>query len=228
MRSRRQTDVGGAGGELMMLRISRIRAGLVAFSLIFLVACRITQPRPPEELAVQKTASVPEITSESEEEDVHDLVFKLDGVEQLSDGGQRLIATGTHRGNPVEVEVNLRPKWTADRMGDQAIYLGSVVIRSVGVNSDSLLIALDAIYETKLNPKRMAESTEFSAVSLGGDPNHLLNGPVEMKLFFESEDEERYAELYLNVDAGGSRVVIGEKDPEYRKAIVLALRSKVK
>ena len=205
-----------------------ITALVVAFSSLFLVACHAKQQRAPEPAPSQKTASVPEITSESEEEDVHDLVFKLGDIDQLPDGGQRFIATGTHRGNPVEVEVNLRPEWTADRMGDQTVYLGSVAIRSLGAGSDSLLRAMDEIYETQLNPKRMAEATEFSAISLEGDPNHLRSGPVALKLFFESENEERYAEMYLNVDAVGSRVVLAEKDPDYRKAVVLALTSKVK
>ncbi|HEV8487402.1 MAG TPA: hypothetical protein VGV87_27895, partial [Blastocatellia bacterium] len=201
---------------------------LVACSSLFLLACHAKQQRAPEPAPSQKTASVPEITSESEEEDFHDLVFKLGDIDQLSDGGQRFIATGTHHGNAVEVEVNLRHKWTADRMGDETIYMGSVTIRSLGAGSDSLLRAMDEIYETQLNPKRMAEATEFSAISLGGDPTYLRSGPVELKLFFESELEDGYAEMYLNIDAAGLRVVLAEKDPDYRKAVVLALTSKVK
>jgi hypothetical protein len=34
--------------------------------------------------------------------------------------------------------------------------------------------------------------------------------------------------MYLNIDAAGLRVVLAEKDPDYRKAVVLALTSKVK
>ena len=204
-----------------------ITALLVAFSSLSFVSCHAKRQRP-QSAPIQKTPSVPEITSESEE-DFYDLVFKLGDIEQLQDGGQRFKATGTHRGNAVEVEVNLRPGWTGHQIQEgMTMNRGEVVIRSVGPGSDSLLRAMDAIYETRLNPERMAEATEFTAISLSGDPTHLRSGPVGIKLFFESEREDRYAELYLNVDAAGSRVVLGEKDPEYRKAIVLALTSKGK
>jgi len=43
------------------------------------------------------------------------------------------------------------------------------------------------------------------------------------KLFFESEEDDRYAELYLNIDVAGARIELNEKDDDYRKALVLAL-----
>jgi len=44
-----------------------------------------------------------------------------------------------------------------------------------------------------------------------------------MKFFFESDDEERYAEFYLNIDVCGSTVQFHEKDQDYRRGVVLAL-----
>ncbi len=205
-----------------------IAALLGAFSSLSLIACHTKHQRAPEPLPIQEAASVPEITSESEEEGVQNLVFKLGDIDRLPNGDQRFTATGTYRGNDVGVEVNLRPEPAGDRFGDKTSYLGVVVMRSLGSRSDSLLRAMDALYETRLSPKRMADETVFSGLSLGGDPTHLRSGAVELKLFFESEDDDRSAELYLNIDVQRSRVVLGEKDPEYRKAIILALTSKGK
>ena len=200
---------------------------LVGFSSLSLAACKAGQP-PEEPMPIRGVTQVPEITSESEQDGFHDLVFKLGGIEQSPDGGQRFIATGIHRGNPVELEVNLGHEWKALQMeASLTMYQGKVLLRSVGSGSDSLLRAMDAIYETKLNPKQMAEATECSAISLQGDPARLRSGPVKLKLFFESEREDRYAELFLNIEAGRSRVFLSEKDPEYRKNIIVALTRKV-
>ena len=85
---------------------------------------------------------------------------------------------------------------------------------------------MDTLYEVYLNPKRMADATNFTAISLGGDPANPRSGPVMLKLFYESDVEDEEAELYLNIDAGKSRLVLAEKDPDYRKAVVLALMKK--
>jgi hypothetical protein len=42
-------------------------------------------------------------------------------------------------------------------------------------------------------------------------------------MFFEHDDEERYAEFYLNIDINESRVEFHEKDKDYRGAVVRCL-----
>ena len=44
-----------------------------------------------------------------------------------------------------------------------------------------------------------------------------------MKLFFHSENGERYAEVFLNIDRQAQVVEIHEKDPEYRQNLIRAL-----
>ncbi len=48
---------------------------------------------------------------------------------------------------------------------------------------------------------------------------------MKIKLFFEPEpaDEHRYAELYTNIDLSTGKVYVNEKDPDYRKPVILAL-----
>ena len=41
-----------------------------------------------------------------------------------------------------------------------------------------------------------------------------------MKLFYESANENEYAELYLNINENEHWVEIREKDEEYRKAVL--------
>jgi hypothetical protein len=72
-------------------------------------------------------------------------------------------------------------------------------------------------------PSKMAASTNFTAISLEGTPAKLADGPVKLKLFYETDKDEDLAELFLNIDVPKSRVELREKDPEYRAAIVRAL-----
>lgn len=167
---------------------------------------------------------VPEIVSGGEE-GFHDLVFALILHERRSDGSQRLRLAGTHGGERVELDVELDASWTRGELGDTGIttHGGDVRLRSVGAASDEFVKVLDRIYETEITPRHMAATTAFTAASLEGDPGRLDAGPTKLKLFFESEHDDRYAELYLNVDVRSSRVELIEKDEEYRAAIVLAL-----
>src|SRR5262249_20692129 len=119
----------------------------------------------------------------------------------------------------------LGTEWKAGRIGnvDLVSYSGVVELCSRGAASDALVQAIADAYGVSVAPAVMAGSTKFAAISLAGDPTRLDGGPVKLKLFFESTDETRYAELYLNVDAKQGTVQLDEKDPEYRKAVLLAL-----
>jgi hypothetical protein len=80
-------------------------------------------------------------------------------------------------------------------------------------------------YQDQAPPSTNTQSTEFTAISLGGDPRDLAKEPVKIKLFFESNEEDRYAELFTNIDLKARKLNINEKDEEYRSAIIRALRT---
>ncbi len=63
----------------------------------------------------------------------------------------------------------------------------------------------------------------FTGITLAGDPRELSSVPVKIKLFVESEDEDRYTELYTNIDVQGRRLEIKEKDPDYRDPVMRAI-----
>jgi hypothetical protein len=178
--------------------------------------------------AATQQAALPEITSHSDTS-WHDLSFRIQQLGNLPNGGQLLRVAGTYRGATVALGVLLGPSWKEGRLGADValvIYSGTVEIRSLGGQSDRFLTALDELYGTKQRATRMGAQTEFAAISLGGDPAHLKAAPVKLKLFFESDDESRYAELYLNIDMGTGTVELAEKDPDYRTAIVRALSAR--
>ena len=169
----------------------------------------------------------PEVTSETEE-GFHDLLFLIEKHTVLPDGSQSLRVSGVHRGQRVALEIVLGPAWRAGSLGkDRALttYQGRISYRSVGPDSDALLRTLDHLYGTKLSPLSMAKETHFTCITLGGDPRKLGQGRVDAKLFYESQGEGDYAEIFTNIDLGAKRLEIREKDPDYRSPIVRALRA---
>lgn len=164
----------------------------------------------------------PELTSQTEE-GFHDLVFFIERCEVQPLGSQVLHASAVHRGLHVGIEVVLGPEWREGTFADQPSYQGLVTYRSAGPGSDALLRIMDELWGTKAAPRAMARMTDFTCVTLSGDPRDLLKGPVHAKLFFEAEEEGSQAELYTNVDLAAKRLEIREKDPDYRAAIVRAL-----
>jgi hypothetical protein len=102
-------------------------------------------------------------------------------------------------------------------------YKGVITYRSLGPASDSFLHIMDKLYGTALHPKSMRAETKFTGISLRGKPDELEKEPVRIKVFYESDDEQRYAELFTNIDVQHRVLQINEKDEEYRKPVVRAL-----
>lgn len=168
----------------------------------------------------------PEIALESEE-DFYELVFFIQEHKRLADGSQAIVARGTHEGTAVGFELLLGSTWEEGASAPGLVtYTGTAACRSLGVESDSLLKALDQLFETNQAPSQMKNETRFRALSLEGDPRDLEKGTVKLKLFFESRAQDRSAEVFTNIDFKLKRVYVTEKDPEYRRALVRALQAR--
>jgi hypothetical protein len=79
------------------------------------------------------------------------------------------------------------------------------------------------LYGIKHAGLRMLSEVRAEAVGLASDPQSIESKAIQMKLFFNSENEERYAEVFFNVDRSAQVVEIHEKDPEYRSNLIRAL-----
>lgn len=162
-----------------------------------------------------------EITSEMEEDGFVDLVF---GISRLcvENNVQTIKVVGTSVGREVGFSVELGLQWKSGSIGDLQMCSGVVKIISTGEDSDSFIRALAHIYEVDSPTGQMSESAEFTAISLGGNPANIENGPVKLKLFFEP-DGDGYAEVYANFDLAAKKFYFNEKDPEYRPFLLSAL-----
>jgi len=193
--------------------------------------CDKQQPHSPQaegEVQLAKPLSAPpEVTSE-EEEGFHDLVFYVQEHKRLPDGSQSIRGSGTHKGRHLGLEIVLGPTWEAGSLGKDipvVTYRGIVTYRSIGPDSDALVQVLDGLYDTRVGPKAMGTEIRFTAISLEGDPRELAKGLVKIKLFFETDKQDDYAELFTNIELAARRLEVREKDPEYRLPLVKALQA---
>lgn len=175
-------------------------------------------------------AAPPEITAGADPS-FQDLGFHIERRDKRDGDAQALRLTGRYRGRDVGFELVLAGAWKPGSRPDNqrssqvpaGAFEGEVRIVSVGAASDSLLVALDERYGTRLKPAKMAPEVRFNCLSLGGDPRLLDMGPVHLKLFYLAGDQGDSAELLLEIDAKAQRVVLREKDEAFRGAVVRAL-----
>ncbi len=100
--------------------------------------------------------------------------------------------------------------------------LGIVRFLSLGDISDRMLLALNDTFATNLSPSTMAGSVTFAAQILDGDLANLTERPSRMKLFFDHDDDDRSAEIYLNLDPPARIAELCEKSDLCRSAMILA------
>jgi hypothetical protein len=157
-----------------------------------------------------------------------DLEFPLAAAPQSTRVGQRLLAQGTYDGRGVGFAAEIHDEWVEKTLEDKSatFYWGTVTLRSIGEPSNNFVEVLSKLYGiTSMSAPMLAEITA-EAVGLADDPRRLLEAPVRMKLFFHSDIEGRYAEVFLNLDVPGRVVQFHEKDQEYRQNVVRALRER--
>jgi hypothetical protein len=205
-------------------------AAMGIFSFLFGGCSKQSTPSPQPAAQIQPSkllTAPPEVTSE-EEEGFHDLIFYIQEHKRLPDGSQSIRGQGTYKGRQLGLEVVLGPTWKAGSLGNDVplvTYRGIVTYRSTGPDSDAFVQVLDDLYGAKVKPKAMARETQFTGISLEGDPRDLAKGPVKIKLFFESDKQDDYAELFTNIELGVQRLEVHEKDEEYRSPVVRALQA---
>jgi hypothetical protein len=105
----------------------------------------------------------------------------------------RLIARGLLDRTSVGIGVEIDGHWSPKPTEHEAVtlYWGFVTLRSIGLESDALAMALSRLYGIPHAGLRMLPEIRAEAVGLASDPRLIESEPVKMKLFFHSESDER-------------------------------------
>lgn len=139
-------------------------------------------------------------------------------------------AISSHEGKNVGIEVTL-PK---SKPGSENSPTQILTIKTCGESSDNLLMMLSRLYKFRddtakhfisLAKLAFVDLNEFAKAKFGKDAIPHADAK-EMKLFFETEDAEDYAELYLNINEKEHWLEIREKDEDYRRQVIKFLSAK--
>jgi hypothetical protein len=199
------------GASRLTLQLMRV---LVAASLL---GCIV--------LAAKAAESAAPAGHISEAEGFVDIDLPITQITQDS-GLTRIVARGDIAGTVVGFEVDF-PSKSKPSDGGSPFSWGTAQIRTLGVASNSFITLLASRYKVPAPAKTMMPSVPASVAGLQGDPGHVLDGVTKMKFFFfDSGPEDRYAEVYINVDAKNRVLEFHEKDPDYRQPLLLALTTK--
>jgi hypothetical protein len=147
---------------------------------------------------------------------------KLDAVHAAS----RAAGRGSfEQGSVAAVGVQLGAAWEEQSTDEgPVLYWGKGKLTSTGAESDRLVALLALHYgHNSFSERHMLNEVPFQAVCLEGDPRPQPTSNVRMKLFFFPDDEQRYAEMYLNIDTRRQVLELHEKDNEYRLPLLRAL-----
>jgi hypothetical protein len=137
--------------------------------------------------------------------------------------GQTVRARARHQGEVVGFDVDWPRDWVKIDFGPDAPFTGfraTLTLRSCGVESDRFVAALAERASVSGGPATMLDTVSCTGISLDGDPRLARQQDVRVKLFFFENDEDRYAEAFLNVVARGRRLELNEKDADYRPLIL--------
>lgn len=159
--------------------------------------------------------------------DFVDLDLRLVELSQNASGEYHVKAEANFDGRVVGFAIVLGSDWEHRPSTGFTWYSGTVFLRAAGNGSDAFIDVLAARYGTPTSTRRMLPEIAAQAVGLNSDPREVALRPVRMKLFFHPEVEDRYAEVYVNIDAANRLVQFHEKDMEHRGNVLRALTEAV-
>jgi hypothetical protein len=164
----------------------------------------------------------------NESNDVQDLIFAIQEVAETPEGRVNIMAYGLHGDRKVGVAVSFRggmmPGIVDDEIDRTAFYREGVSFSSVGEDSDTLLLSMASFYGATSETGRFVKRVATTSFALDGDPRNMMNEKIMFKVFFCPEGEDdKYAELYTNIDLPNRVLELLEKDEEYRVNIIKAL-----
>lgn len=155
----------------------------------------------------------------------HDFVLKITNTHET---GEAVIFTAmaTHNSSQVGFAVTLpKGKLTKQGMGK------GLILKRTGPESDRLIELMAYLYKVEhpgLLPFRESVSVEYVNLEVFAAFNSVVALPADLttgkhKLFFNTDSDGEYAELYLNIDRQQGTIEIAEKDEEYRPLVIAAL-----
>lgn len=170
-----------------------------------------------------------EITSRTDTSEGFSDIFLSIISEIKIDTSHIYIGQGLYKSKTVGLKLEIKSNLPAGITSSGEINMKGGLVRdavklfSVGQESDNLVFALAQLYNEPSYSRFTKDVLTPTLFSLNHQEVHLNKpGYYKFKLFFndESDDEKKYAEMFLNVNTDERIIELHEKDTDYRKPLL--------
>ena len=163
----------------------------------------------------------------SSEDGFVDVELPINSFQLETNGAIQLTTSGIVEGRRIGFGLYIGPTWKEQKPDKVpiTIHWGAAAIRSTGQESDAFLSLLAEKYGNGPSALRMVREVSVTTAMLEGTPTTMDKKPFKMKVFFEHGGEDKYAEIFINVDIKKMKLEFRDKDPEYHQGILNSLKS---
>ena len=161
--------------------------------------------------------------TQNEEDGFVDLSFDIIDIKKKLLGGIVLKCAACDEGKNVgfclEIKNNMRGIANGD-FRTFCIYPKGLKLTYQNGLSDDFISSVLRLYGFGAADLKLKESAYIECGALNGNPMNLQKEEVQFKCFLEANDENKYAEFYINIDLPNKKLYFKEKDPNYRENII--------
>lgn len=210
---------------------SSMRKSFILSILILSLSCSIDRTKEIKKASNKSTYPIQPLLIDNDKEEGWGADIRLSLTEITSTDSLTFYkAISSYEGKNVGIEFIL-PN-TSPGMENSPTQ--TLQLKTCGESSDNLLALLSKLYKLKGDTARhfitsanlaFVDLNEFAKAKFGKDAISHTDAK-EMKLFFETEDPEDYAELYVNINEKEHWLEVREKDESYRRQIIKFLTVK--
>ena len=167
-----------------------------------------------------------ELLSNSLDDDFKDLIFRITSVSKVDENRINLVCMAQHNekivGFALTIHDNAKPGIIKGEIDNSSIIHNGASIHTLNSISNNFLETLAALYDQP-KPKEFSQNKiEFTIFPLNENVATLANGKFKFKFFYDN-NEDLYAELYINIDLPNKLLEFNEKDAGYRENIIRVL-----
>jgi hypothetical protein len=202
-----------------------MKYNIVVLTLLVLVGCSQNQPKKKVDSRIKRMVYLDINPGEPPSNAKGDLRLSVKDTTQ-NDSATNYEVVALNGDQEIGLMISI-PKDTG-----KSPFANGFTLKSIGEPSNHLLDILTFFYKQKLDgPSTFVDEVKAHYVDIRKLAKSYKEGEVsqiggDYKLFFDNNDGEEPAELYINVDSAANWIEIKEKDPIYRAGVIKALTRK--
>lgn len=160
----------------------------------------------------------------SKEEGFVDIDLHIVSHTANKDGSFLIKVANKLEGSEVGFKILLDNKWKPKKIANSksSFFWGTGKFISTGKPTENFVEVLATLYGISV-PDFSMNQVNIEIVGLANDPRKLATRDTKMKIFLNSNNQELYSEVFINVNLAENTLEFHEKDEEYRQPLIRSL-----